>query len=77
VRVSEVKPANRREFSEVKTQVLELWRHQRQRSDNEKYFASLLKKYDVVVDEKLKPFIGPLDTPITGQAGGSGEEGMR
>jgi hypothetical protein len=72
VRVSEIKPANRREFSEVKTQVLERWREQRQRSDNEKYFASLLKKYDVVVDENLKPLIGPLDEPIAG-VNGSGE----
>jgi len=72
VRVSEVTPAKRREFSEAKTQVLELWRQQRQRSDNEKYFASLLKKYDVVVDENLKPLIGSLDEPIAG-VNGSGE----
>jgi hypothetical protein len=72
VRVSEIKPADRREFSEVKTQVLELWRQQRQRQDNEKYFASLLKKYDVTVDEDLKPLIGSLDEPIAA-VNGSGE----
>ena len=72
VRVSEIRPGNRREFSEVKTQVLELWRQQRQRQDNEKYFASLLKKYDVTVDENLKPLIGSLDEPIAG-VNGSGE----
>jgi hypothetical protein len=69
VRVSEVTLAKRREFSEVKTQVLELWRQQRQRSDNEKYFAGLLKKYDVAVDENLKPLIGSLDEPIAGVNG--------
>jgi len=73
VRVSEVKPATRRAFSEVKTQVLEYWREQRQRQDNEKYFASLLKKYDVVVDENLKPLIGSLDEPIAAPINGSGE----
>jgi hypothetical protein len=73
VRVSDVKPANRREFSEVKTQVLERWREQRQREDNEKYFASLLKKYDVVVDDSVKPLIGPLDDPIAAPINGSGE----
>jgi hypothetical protein len=73
VRVSEVKPAKRREFSEVKTQVLEYWREQRQRNDNEKYFASLLKKYDVVVDENVKPVIGSLDEPMAAPINGSGE----
>ena len=73
VRVSEVKPGKRREFSEVKTQVLELWSEQRQRQDNEKYFASLLKKYDVVVDDSVKPLIGPLDEPIAARTNGSGE----
>jgi hypothetical protein len=73
VRVSEVKPANRRELSEVKTQVLELWSEQRQRQDNEKYFASLLKKYNVVVDDSVKRLIGPLDEPIATPTNGSGE----
>src|SRR3984893_10981733 len=73
VRVSDATPAKRREFSEVKTQVFERWREQRQREDNEKYFASLLKKYDVVVDENLKPLIGSLDEPIAAPINGSGE----
>jgi hypothetical protein len=57
----------------VKTQVLERWREQRQREDNEKYFASLLKKYDVVVDENLKPLIGPLDESNAAPINGSSE----
>ena len=68
VRVSAAEPAKRREFAEVKAQVLDIWRDQRQREDYEKYFAALLKKYDVVVDEDLKPLVGPLDGPIAGQA---------
>lgn len=73
VRVSEVKPGKRRALSEVKTQVLEYWRQQRQRTDNEKYFATLLKKYDVVVDDSVKPLIGPLDEPIAAPTSGPGE----
>ncbi len=73
VRVSQVKAANRRAFSEVKTQVLEYWRQQRRRSDNEKYFVSLLKKYDVVMDDNVKPLIGSFDEPIAAPINGSGE----
>jgi len=77
VRVSELKASKQREFAEVKAQVLERWHDQRQREDNEKYFAGLLKKYDVVVDESLRPLIGPLDGPIAGRLNGSSEEGGR
>jgi hypothetical protein len=73
VRVSEVNPGTRREFSEVKTQVLEYWRQQRQRQGNEKYFASLLRKYDVVVDDSVKPLIGSFDEPIAAPNNGPGE----
>lgn len=60
VQVTEAKPARQREFAEVRAQVLERWRAQRQQEDNETYFAGLLKKYDVVVDENLKPLLDPL-----------------
>ncbi|HWW01943.1 MAG TPA: peptidylprolyl isomerase [Candidatus Acidoferrum sp.] len=77
VRVSELKAPKQREFTEVKAQVLERWRDQRQREDNEKYFAGLLRKYDVVVDQSLKPLIGPLGGPIAAGLNGSRQEGMR
>jgi len=73
VRVSDAEPVKRREFAEVKAQVLDHWREERQRKDNEKYFAGLLKKYDVVVDENLKQLVGPM----VARVGGSGEEGPR
>ena len=60
VRVSGKKPGQQRKFAEVRAQVLERWRQQRQREDNEKYFAGLLKKYDVVVDESVKPLVGAI-----------------
>jgi hypothetical protein len=77
VRVSGAKPAKRRELGEVKAQVLDLWRAQERREEYERYFASLLKKYDVVMDEDLKPLVGPLDSSIAGPVGGSPEEGPR
>jgi parvulin-like peptidyl-prolyl isomerase len=77
VRVAKAKPAKRRELGEVKTQVLDLWRDQKQREENERYFAALLKKYDVVMDEDLRPLIGRLEGPIAGQAGDLREKASR
>ena len=61
VRVTEAKPARQLAFSEVEPQVRERWRDEHQREANEQYYESLLKKYGVVVDESVKPLIGPLD----------------
>ena len=58
-----------------KRKVLRDWRDQRQREDSEKYYAALLKKYDVVVDESVKSLVGPLVGPIAGQVDPSGGEG--
>jgi hypothetical protein len=60
VRVLEVKPGHQLDFSEVKSQILERWRDERQREQNEKYVAGLLRKYDVVLDDSVKPIVGPL-----------------
>ena len=60
VKVSAQRPARIREFSEVRAQVLDRWCDQQQRDDNEKYFAGLLKKYDVVMDESVRPLVGAL-----------------
>ncbi len=61
VRVSELTPGRLREFAEVQTQVQERWRDEQQRESSAGYFASLLKKYGVSVDESVKPLIGSLD----------------
>lgn len=60
VRVSGLTPTTRREFAKVKAQVLERWREEREREAHAQYFAGLLKKYDVVVDESVRPLVGPL-----------------
>ena len=77
VRVSAAEPAKRREFADVKARVLNDWREQRQREDSERYYATLLKKYEVVVDEDLKPLVGPLVGPIAGQVDSPVAEGMK
>jgi parvulin-like peptidyl-prolyl isomerase len=71
VRVSAAEPAKLRQFAEVKPQVLELWRSQQRRGVSEKYYAGLLKKYGLVVDENLKPLIGPLSGPIAAPTNGA------
>jgi hypothetical protein len=60
VRVARMDAAQPREFATVRGQVLQLWREQREREEREAYFAALLKKYDVVVDESVKLIVGPL-----------------
>jgi parvulin-like peptidyl-prolyl isomerase len=60
VRVTNRQAAQPREFAAVKGEVLALWRQQHEEQWREQYFAVLLKKYDVVVDESVKSLIGPL-----------------
>ena len=49
-----------RPFDEVRAQVLEDWHRAQQAKVNEQFYAGLLKKYDMVVDETARPLIGPL-----------------
>ena len=77
VRVSAMKPARPREFAEVRTQVLDRWREERQREDAEKYFSGLLKKYDVVLDESVKPFVGEPAGRLSAPAGDTAAGGLR
>jgi PPIC-type PPIASE domain len=60
VRIAKKQAVQPREFAAVKGEVLKLWREQREQEGREQYFAALLKKYDVVVDESIKPLVGPL-----------------
>lgn len=60
VRVLSHTPAQPREFAKVRLQVLDRCREQRQQESNRGYFAGLLRKYDVVLDESLKPLVGEL-----------------
>jgi hypothetical protein len=53
-------PARLPDFETVKSDVLTLWRQQRELEAQERYFSALLEKYDVVVDESVKSLVGPL-----------------
>ncbi len=61
IRVSERQAPQRRSFEEVHAQVLDDWQREQQTKANEQFFATLLKKYDVEVDESVKPLIGKLE----------------
>jgi parvulin-like peptidyl-prolyl isomerase len=58
--ISEQQAAQARPFDQVRAQVLEEWHRVQQAKTRELYFAGLLKKYEVVVEDSLKPLIGPL-----------------
>lgn len=60
VRVDSKQTAQPRDFATVRGEVLNLWRQQREQQGREQYFAGLLKKYDVVVDESVKPLVASL-----------------
>jgi hypothetical protein len=64
-----------REFAEVKAQVLERWREEQEKEASARYFAGLLKKYSVFVDDSVKPLIGSLEGPLPVPT--AGEEAMR
>jgi parvulin-like peptidyl-prolyl isomerase len=60
VRITELVPAQLRPFDEIREELVELWHAQSQRESEERYFAGLLKKYQVVPDESVKGLVGPL-----------------
>jgi parvulin-like peptidyl-prolyl cis-trans isomerase-like protein len=76
VRVSAQQPPRLREFAEARAQVLERWREQQERHSEEQYFATLLKKYYVHVDDTVKPLLGPLNGPLPEPPITNGEERM-
>ncbi len=57
VHVTDIQPSMHKEYYDVKPQVIQLFREERQRELNARYIEELLKKYDVVVDESVKSFI--------------------
>jgi parvulin-like peptidyl-prolyl isomerase len=60
VRITERVPAQLRPFDEIRGQLVEMWRAQSQRENEERYIVGLLKKYQVVPDESVKALVGPL-----------------
>ena len=62
VRIIERVPAEPRPFEEVRNQVVNEWQYSQQAKIQAQFFSELLKKYDIIVDESIKPLMGPLGT---------------
>src|SRR6202035_4493663 len=60
VRVSERVAGELRPFDQVRDQIVEMWQAQSQRETEERTFAELLKKYQLVPDESVKALVAPL-----------------
>ncbi|QFI69067.1 peptidyl-prolyl cis-trans isomerase [Sinorhizobium alkalisoli] len=60
VHVSEIAPPAIRPFAEVKSEVLAQWQDEERRRYQERYFAELLEKYEIVAEPSVEPFIGHL-----------------
>lgn len=60
VLVKDHEPAKQRPFADARAQVLAEWQREQQAKANEQFFAALFKKYDVVVDESVKPLLGTI-----------------
>jgi parvulin-like peptidyl-prolyl isomerase len=60
VRVSARQDAQPLPYEAVRAQVLGDWQREEQNRAGQRFFAELLKKYDVVVDDSVKPLVGPL-----------------
>ncbi|WEX86474.1 peptidylprolyl isomerase [Sinorhizobium garamanticum] len=60
VRVYEATPGEVPPFEDVKAEVLDRWRNEQRRLVQERYFAELFGKYDIVADERIEALVGPL-----------------
>jgi len=60
VYVSKVQPFLTPPLAQIRPQVLQGWREQNQRDADERYFAQLMHKYNVVIDDSVKSLIGPI-----------------
>ena len=59
VRIGERVPPELRPFEEVRSQVVSEWHRSQQAKIQAQFFSELLKKYDIIVDESVKPLMGP------------------
>jgi len=59
VRVSALEDSRVLSFAEVRGRLLDEWRRDQEQVAKKRYFAELQKKYDVVVDEDVKPLLVP------------------
>jgi parvulin-like peptidyl-prolyl isomerase len=60
VRISQRQAAQPRPFDEVRPQLLDEWYRIQQARAKAQFLAGLLKQYDLVVEESIRPLLGPL-----------------
>jgi hypothetical protein len=60
VHISALQPSQLHPFADVRAQVSEAWRREREKTINEQYLARLRKKYDVVIEDGVKSLLGGL-----------------
>lgn len=60
VRVSAREDAQPLPYEAVRAQVLEDWQREEQTRAGQRFYAELLNKYDVVVDDSVKPLLGSM-----------------
>ena len=60
VRVGERVPGELRPFDQVRDQIVEMWQAQSQRESEERTFAELLRKYQLVPDLSVEALVAPL-----------------
>jgi hypothetical protein len=60
VHITALTPAELKPFDDVRDQLVEMWRAQVQRDNEERTFVTLLKKYQLVPDPSVKALAAPL-----------------
>lgn len=60
VKVTAMSPPEARPFAEVREQLAEEWRRERQEAAQAQLLRGLMEKYRVTVDPTVRPFLGPL-----------------
>lgn len=60
VRINSRQAAQPLPYEAAREQVLENWQREQQTRSSQRFFAELLTKYDVVVDDSVKGLVGPL-----------------
>jgi hypothetical protein len=60
VKVTAVSPPQARPFAEVRERLSEEWRRERQETAQAQLLQGLMRKYQVVVDPSVRPWLGPL-----------------
>ncbi|MEE1612891.1 peptidylprolyl isomerase [Microvirga sp. CF3016] len=64
VKVTAVSPPQVRPFAEVREHLAEEWRRQRQQAAQSQLLHGLMRKYHVVVDPSVRPWLGPLASQV-------------